>query len=740
MHTTETGTPLLDGVIPVRRRKDLKATRVPVRGEPGWSVKDPVSLSYYRIEDPEYTILNHLDGRTTIRRLLVILQEQFPWEKFEAEDVQLYLKHLQACGLVTLILPGAGAQLASRAARLRRTRKLSAATSPIAIRFRGIDPTPILNHLYPIVRPLYSTIVLTLFSALACLAACLVCVRMEDILRHLPDLQTFVGPHNVVSLMLAILVIKLLHEFGHAMTCRHFGGECHELGILLLVFFPVFYCDVSDSWMLRSRRERMAISAAGIIVELILASTFVFLWWVTVPGWLNSFCLNAVIAGSVNTQVFNGNPLLKYDGYYVLSDLVDIPNLRQRSRDAVRQSFEQVVLGRSLDDSDSPPSLGLLAYGLASIAYSFFVIFAITWMVYQTCSAWQLSVLGRLLAISVLCGVILFPLLRLLLRFQMDLRNSRIRARRAVPGLLMLFGGLIALLTIPVTHNVSAGFVIGPSEAQPVYVTVPGTVVQSLPADTVVSSGDVIATLGNPYLRRERAKQAARVKELTIQLTGMERRRAADSTVAFRLPTTRDALNSAKEQLSRLDSELDRLSVTSPQDGTVLLPPNVSPSQLDILAREDTLNNWTGTPLDTQNQGAWLDAGTLLCSVGDSQKLKATLMVDQTDIEYIKLGQAVTLQLQSNPGELLSGTIEEIAQRDAGQLPREITAAGLAPQAGGRFSVSEAARVIFQVRVCVSTPEKAVGLYSPGMARIDCGRHSTAFVLWRQFRQTFSAL
>ncbi len=153
--------------------------------------------------------------------------------------------------------------------------------------------------------------------------------------------------------MLALAVVKVLHELGHALTCKHFGGDCHEIGVLLLFFTPCLYCNVSDAWLFPGKWPRIAVSAAGIAVEVFLAAIATFLWWFSIPGVFNTLCLNIMIVCSLNTLLINGNPLLRYDGYYVLADLLDVPNLGQQSRWLLGRLLAGFFLG-----SDPPPDRG----------------------------------------------------------------------------------------------------------------------------------------------------------------------------------------------------------------------------------------------------------------------------------------------------------------------------------------------------------------------------------------------
>ena len=160
---------------------------------------------------------------------------------------------------------------------------------------------------------------------------------------------------GLVWLAIALITTKALHELGHALACKHYGGECHELGLMLLVFTPCLYCNVSDSWMLPSKYQRAFIGFAGMYVEIFLASIATFIWWYSDPsGVLSNVCLRVMFISSVSTLLFNGNPLLRFDGYYVFSDAIEIPNLATRAARYYGYLVRRHLLG--VDGERSPVS------------------------------------------------------------------------------------------------------------------------------------------------------------------------------------------------------------------------------------------------------------------------------------------------------------------------------------------------------------------------------------------------
>ncbi len=161
---------------------------------------------------------------------------------------------------------------------------------------------------------------------------------------------------NLLWLLATIGCVKVLHELGHALACKHFGGQVPEMGVLLLVFVPCLYCDVTDAWRFTSKWQRIVVSAAGMMVELVIASLATIVWWYAQPGLVQLVALDVMIVSTVHTLAVNGNPLLRYDGYYILSDLVESPNLWQRSRDALSNLAGHWLLGQQADEDALVPT------------------------------------------------------------------------------------------------------------------------------------------------------------------------------------------------------------------------------------------------------------------------------------------------------------------------------------------------------------------------------------------------
>jgi len=720
----------------LRVRPDLESTAVRADGEDGWTVKDPLSLRYFRLRNPEYVLLQSLDGSATIDSLIRTCETKFPGENLTVEGLQSFLGMLVESGLAVSDRPGTGQRFIQRAEREKTSRRVASLMGILAIRFRGMDPERLLNALRPIASLVAAPIVLAGLGLLAMTGLLLAVLQFDELLLRLPALQTLAGPHNILSLVIAIVLIKMLHELGHALTCRQLGGECHEIGFMLLVFMPVLYCDVTDAWMLSRRRSRIAISAAGIAVEIVLAAICMLLWWISVPGWLNSFFLNVMLICSVNTVLLNGNPLLRYDGYHVLADLVNIPNLGGQSRQVVHALLERLVLGIKTPGDElrlDARAWFLVVYGVASAAYRLFVIVAILWFLHELFASWHLEIVSDLLALPVIAGAVLIPVVRLVMRTRSSLKSHPADRRRSLLGIASVLTATIALSLVPFPLDIAAPFVVTPADASAVYVTAPGRVEMALPAGSPIGRGEHVGRLVNESLELERDRLIAEVDERTLHLKNLEARRGSDPAARFQLPAARIALKSVQERLRRNDHEFQRLKLTSPIDGTVLAPPNIPAARSGDTAPE----YWTGTPLDPQNRNAFLEERTLFCYVGNPSELEATLIVEQNSIDFLEVGQSVELQFRSAPGATRTGQVTEIAHTDAASMPREIVAAGLAP-ADPESRELRPDDVSYEVRVRLDGADTPVALYSPGFARVSCNWRSVAWRTARHFRQTFA--
>ena len=359
-----------------------------------------------------------------------------------------------------------GNELKKRSEKNQKRQRRSNLTNILAIRFRGFDPDAILTVLNRYFGWFFSVPVFLLTLLLALGAFGLVVTHWEVFQNRLPSFQEFFASKNWIWLFLTLAATKVLHEFGHGLSCKRLGGQCHEMGVMFLVLTPCLYCNVSDAWTLPSKWKRIFIAAAGMYVELVLASICTFVWWFSQPGILNMLALNVVFVCSVSTLLFNANPLLRYDGYYILSDLMEIPNLRQKATTILRQTLGKWVLGLpSVEDPFLPQRRKWLFvfYSVAAAAYRWFITFSIFFFVYKLLEPYGFKIVGQAIAMMALYGLLGHPLVQLVKFLSVPGRLYAVKPVRFAVSMAIAAAVLAGILMIPVPHYVRCSFYVQPA-------------------------------------------------------------------------------------------------------------------------------------------------------------------------------------------------------------------------------------------------------------------------------------
>ena len=573
--------------IALRMRPDLEFRRQSFRRDRYWAVKDPVALAYFHLRDEEYAVLTMLDGRTSSESIRRQFETTFAPRRLSEAQLQAFLATLHRFGLVLAESPAQGAQLLVRHDERRRRRRVQAAAGLLAIRLPGVNPVRVLDWLWPKCAFLFSrsAVVISLLVALA--AVMLVMVEFDTFRSRLPEFRSVIEASNLPWLILALAGTKILHELGHALACRRFGADCHQVGLMLLVFTPTLYCNVSDSWMLPSKWQRIAVAAAGMYVELILASICTFLWWFSQPGLFNSLCLDVMLVSSVGTVMFNGNPLLRYDGYFILSDLVEVPNLSTEASAAVRKIAGRWFLGwRAAEDRTSPRSQALLAmYSLASTVYRWFVVIAVLWGLNEIARAYRLQAIVVPVIFVTLVAMLWPAAARAGQWLRSPSQGGRVApTRAALVGLLL--AALVAMVAwLPLPMRVAAPLVVEYRDAQSVYVTVAGRLKSTVSTGDSVAKGQALAVLDSPTVEREIARLTALRNQQQQYLADLEARRLQGVIDGSQIPPATAALADAEMRLAQLKRDAERLTLTAPITGTVLPPPNLprKPRTTDML-------------------------------------------------------------------------------------------------------------------------------------------------------------
>ncbi len=636
-------------------------------------VKEPIGLHYFRFQEEEYGILQMLDGRSSLDDIKERFEKQFPPQKITVEELGQFVGMLHRSGLVIADVAGQGAQLKKRRDERKRQELLSALANILAIRFKGIDPDRLLNWLHPKVAFMYRPPAVVCCLLLWLSALTLVLVNFDKFQAKLPTFHQFFVADNWIYLGVTLALTKVIHEFGHGLTCKHFGGECHEMGVMFLVLTPCLYCNVSDSWMLPNKWHRAYIGAAGMYIEICIASICTWIWWHSEPGMLNQLCLSTMFVCSVSTVMFNANPLLRYDGYYILSDLTEIPNLRQKATSILNRKLADWCLG--LEEPDDPflPQRNqgfFILYSIAAAIYRWVVLFSILWFLYNLLEPYGLKIISQAIAFGSIASLIVQPLWKLGKYFSVPGRLDQVKRSHVNATLAVLAGVLLFVLLIPLPHHVYCLLEVRPRGAEMVYVDGAGRLDQiNVRPGQAVRAGDVLARLSNLELELSIADLEGKRDQLNARLMGLRHADANDEMAADEIPHVRESLTMIEEQLKEKQQEQARLNLIAPADGTVLPPPETN-------ERPDSggqLKNWSGSPFDRENIGSTLTDSTLFCEVGDPTQWEANLLIEQDDIEFVEPDQKVKIKLDVFPHRNFSSQISEISKVDLKVTPRNLS-------------------------------------------------------------------
>lgn len=725
-----------DRPLALRLRPDLVAVPVEVAGATTWVVKDPLTLEHFHFTAEEHALLELVRGRVSLAEMAREFHRRFPPQTIRETELWAFLSRLHEAGLLLSDAAGQGDELLERR-RTERLRHWSLAWAQLtAIRFRGINPDAALTAIHDRCRWLFSRTALAMAAIVVLFAASIIVGHFDEVRSRLPGLAAFTDWRNLAWLLAAIGVVKCLHELGHALACKHFGGEVPEMGLLLLVFVPCLYTDVTDAWRLPNKWHRILISAAGIVVELVIASLATIVWWYAQPGLVQLVALDVMLVSTVHTLAVNGNPLLRYDGYYILADLVESPNLWQRSREVLQDFVSRWLFGQRVDEDALVPRrhrFALAAYAVASKIYLAFVLVAIAWGVVVVLYPYHLENVGYALGLTLVAGALVQPIENAYRLASNPLRRRELRKGRLAIWATATLVVVVVILAWPVNYYVRAPLVLLPTDAARIYATVDGTLSAALPAGRSVAANETIATLDNADVEIELARLAGEYELARLRLENLEKLRGQDEEAGPKIPAARAALADLAERLADRRSDADRLRLTAPIAGTVIPVPNTAQRK----PKDGRLPTWSGNLLDAENRGALVEPGTLVCLVGDSHDLSAVLLVDDTDVARLAPGQSVRLAVEQLPGQMLTGTVIDVARHDVESSDSTMTAradlaslfAGLSPP--GRSAAH------YQVRVRLDATEQPLAIGGRGEAKIAAERITLARWLARYLAQTF---
>lgn len=672
------------------------------RGTRWYLLHDRSSGRFVRFNAVAYEFLGRLDGDLSVEEIVEQANEDHAEPVLSADDVLQIMAQLHAAEVLRGGLPLGAQDILDRYQQSLQFRRRRALSNPLSLRIRLFDPDRLLNALLTPARWLFSWAGVLLWVLVVAVAAVLAVANTGELVIAIADKTLTTG--EVLMFWLLYPLIKALHELGHGLAVKVWGGEVHEAGISLLVFMPVPYVDASAAWAFRDKRRRAVVGAAGIMVELFVAALAFLFWLLVEPGLARDLALNVALIGSVSTLLFNGNPLLRFDGYYVLEDLVEIPSLASRSSRYYLHLIQRYVLG--IEASRSPVSARgetawFVVYGLLAPVYRLGVMVGIALYL-----AGEFLVVGVVLAVWAVAMQLFKPLYQAL-RFiatSPRLEARRLRGYAAVAAAVIVVGSLLGVQAPQVTM---AQGVVWPGEEARLVSAVDGFVVEApIAAGGEVRAGDVVLRLDDPELHKRRSVLEARLSELRDQQT------AQRQTSRVRAAMVADDIAAVQAELREVSAQIDALVVRSAGKGQFH---PVDPHEL---------------------RGKFMRKGTVLGYIIRPERTLVRAVVDQDAVGLLRhTDTRVEVMLADRLGTPVRARIE----REVPAGSRELPSMALGAAGGGDIAVDmrdadgrTAAEGVFQLEISLPLGTAVAGIGERVYVRLHHGRLS----LWRQWTRS----
>ncbi|HVC84588.1 MAG TPA: hypothetical protein VNC12_04985 [Solirubrobacteraceae bacterium] len=664
-----------------RLRSHARMYRHRYRGELWYLLQDPASGRVHRFTPGARLIIAAMDGRRSVGQLWELANRRLGEAAPTQDELIGLLGQLHAADLLQSDVTPDVAELFERGEREGKARARRSYANPMALRIPLWDPEAWLNRARRPIELIWSRWGALLWLLVVLPAVALVPLHWPELTNDFSD--RVLALNNLLVLYLVFPIIKAFHELGHATATKAGGGEVHDMGVILLVLLPVPYVEASAATTFRSKYRRAMVGAAGMGVELFLAALAFYLWLMIEPGTARAVLFNVMLIASVSTLVFNGNPLLRYDAYYILADLIEMPNLALRSLRYWGYLLERYLLG--VDDAEPPQAsrsekAWFVVYGIASSIYRVLVTVVIALFI-----AGRFFIIGVLLAGWALVAMAVLPIVRGVRHLTANPRLRR-RRRRAVGTAAGAVAGLLAfVLAVPLPYHSQAEGVVWLSDKAMVRAGANGFLGGfAVRPGTRVVDGEALVRCYDPAIDAQVRMAEAKVAQLQVEYN-----------VQF-------VDDPAKAQVvhAQLDSQRAALAVARQRAA-------------DLIVRARTDGVFV-VPQAADLPGRYFRKGELLGYVIGKTPPLARVVVPQDAIDQVRLAtDRIRVRFVDRPGEVADGRI--VRQVPAGE--QYLPSPALAVEGGGEIATDprdtkgpKALERMFQFDVALQRVPR-VGLY-----------------------------
>ncbi len=693
-----------------RLRSHARIHRHRYRGETWYVLQDLSSERFHRFTAPAHLVMGLMDGQRTVQQIWDLGLDRMGDDALTQDEMIRLLGQLHTADVLQCDVPPDTAEIFRRGEKQRKAALRGKLLSIFSWQIPLYDPERLLVGLLPLVRPFFGWGGLLLWLAVVGTAGVLLATHWQALSHNMLDRVLL--PENLLLLWLVFPMVKLWHEFGHAFAVKAFGGEVHEMGVMMLVLTPVPYVDASSSWAFRSKWRRVLVGGAGMAAEVFLASFALFLWLALEPGPARALMYNVVLLAGVSTVIFNANPLLRFDGYYMLMDYLEIPNLRGRATQYLIYLWERYPFGRK--DAE-PPQIApgerawFIGYSVGSFLYRMLVILAILFFLGE-----RSLLLGLIFAALTAFAWLVQPVFKI---GKFVFRSPRLRRvrRRAIAVTLGLLGSAMVLITlVPAPLRTMTEGVVWVPEEGLVRARADGFIAEVVAADgSWVKPGQVLVRCEDRDLEAEVASLAGRVRELDARL----REQQPSNRVKAQIIT--EERRYAQQNLADAEERLAELTLHAGRAGVFLLP-----QAADL-------------------PGRFLRKGQVVAHVVRPDQVTVRAVVTQQDIDLVRGGtEGVQVRLAEDLGQVRTARLARIVPAAGDELPSP----ALGTQGGGPLPPDpndpeghRSLQRFFQVDLELPSQPKAPGIGGHAYVRFDHGVEPLGAQWYRHLRQLFLA-
>lgn len=679
------------GFLP-RLRPDLAIIEQLFKGETSYVVKDPTTRKYFRFGAVEIAVMRCFDGRRTPDDIAGSLAEQ--GLRIPARAVEGFARKLSSIGVLerTLVERTTLELERLRAERRRRRQPKLFRGELLRMRWSMGDPDAAFNRVLPAIRWCFTPAFLAISVLLYVAYFGVLAARWDEFSHTVVQLYSLTNltVGAAVVLWFTGLGVVFFHELGHGFTCKYFGGEVHEMGFMLVYFQPAFYCNVTDAWSFPEVRSRLWVTAAGSWIQFVIAGIAALVWTVVRPGTLMSeIAIAAMLIGGATTILTNMNPLIPLDGYFALTDWLEIPNLRQRAQGYLGWWIRRHLLRLEIPEpsvSDREKRVFLI-YGSLAVCYVA-LLFAVVGMWVVGWARAALGAIGVVIVLALIVALARHGIAEWGRTLVLAVRTRRAKGKRGnwrrkaivAAGAVLVAGVVMAI--IPWNLTASGHFVLAPARTLDLVAPDSGVVAEVFVREgTRVPAGAPVARIVVWSLERELVSTARQVDSLSIAAS---RARAMNqAAIVARLDDERAA---ASARLDGLQARIDALTLRARWSGVV------------TTARVE------------EQAGRSVNAGDRILSIATVDSLEARVALDGAGATRVRAGQTVRLVTLADPGNAIVASI------------------------GGVSAAGRAGGGAIEARVPVGT-DGAWRAAATGEAKVEIQRASLLSAIWWEVRQ-----